>query len=224
MLRDRITCSSMTDASLPNRPRKGRPRAEDRGLADERVLDAATALFMERGFGRTTLDQVSERSQTGKSTLYRRYANKEALFAAVVTRSIDAMFDDLKAAPSDGSVQDRLRHIGHELARVMLDARCVALMRITAAEAGNFPALATLGYQQSFDGTARFVAEAIIGPNGSEPIAAVLPVARRFVELALQPISFQAAFGVDPDLLKDQVSRHVDEAIILLTATGKLTH
>ena len=212
----------MTDTALPDRPRKGRPRAEDRGLVDERVLDAATALFLEQGYGRTTLDQVSDRSRTGKSTLYGRYANKEELFAAVVTRSIDAMFNDLEAGPSEGDVQSRLRHIGRELARVMLDTRCVALMRITAAEAGNFPDLATLGYRMSFDGTARYVADAIVGPGGDVPVASVLPIACRFVELALQPISFQATFGVDPDILKKEVGRHVDEAIVLLTATGLL--
>ena len=190
---------------------------------DDRVLDAATALFLEQGFGRTTLDQVSERSRTGKSTLYGRYANKEALFAAVVTRSINAMFDDLKADATGGDVHSRLRHVGLELARVMLDPRCVALMRITAAEAGNFPALATLGYQMSFDGTARFVAEAITGSDRSRIPTSVMPTACRFVELALQPISFQATFGVDPDVLKKQVGRHIDEAIILLTATGLLT-
>lgn len=207
---------------MTERPRRGRPRAQDRKAMDDRVLDAATALFLEQGFGRTTLDQVSERSRTGKSTLYGRYANKEALFAAVVTRSIDAMFDDLKAAPFEGDVHSRLRHIGLELAHAMLDTRCVALMRITAAEAGNFPALATLGYQMSFDGSARYVAEAIIGPNARGSTASVMPVACRFVELALQPISFQATFGVDPDLLKKEVGRHVDEAILLLTTTGLL--
>ena len=212
----------MTDAVLTERPRRGRPRAEERGFLDDRVLDAATALFLEQGYGRTTLDQVSERSRTGKSTLYGRYANKEELFAAVVTRSISAMFDDLEATPAEGDVYSRLRHVGHELARVTLDRRCVSLMRITAAEADNFPALATLGYEMSFVGTARFVADAIIGPNGSGTTASVMPTAHRFVELALQPISFQATFGVDPDLLKSQIGRHVDEAIILLTTTGLL--
>jgi len=212
----------MSDSSLTERPRRGRPRAEDRGLVDERVLDAATALFLEQGFGRTTLDQVSERSRTGKSTLYGRYANKEELFAAVGIRSINAMFDDLKAGPTEGDVQSRLRHIGRELARVMLDTRCVAIMRITAAEADNFPALATLGYNMSFDGSARYVANAIIGSRGNETIEDVLPIACRFVEVALQPMSFQATFGVDPEILKKEIDRHVDEAIILLTATGLL--
>lgn len=219
---DLVKSEGMTDTHLPERPRRGRPRADERGLADDRVLDAATALFLEQGFGRTTLDQVSDRSRTGKSTLYARYANKEELFAAVVTRSIGAMFDDLEPPSLGGDVEARLRHVGRDLARVMLDTRCVALMRITAAEAGNFPALATLGYETSFEGTARFVAMAIAGSNGEASLDSVLPIACRFVELALQPISFQATFGVDPATLREKVDRHIDEAIILLSATGLL--
>ena len=212
----------MTDEPLTKRPRKGRPREEERALLDDRVLEAATALFLEQGFGRTTLDQVSERSRTGKSTLYGRYANKEALFAAVVTRSINAMFDDQTAAPPTGDVKSRLRHVGRELARVTLEPRCVALMRITAAEAANFPELAKLGYGMSFDGSARFVAQAIVGPEGGSSVASAMPIACRFVELALQPISFQALYGVDTSLLTTDVDRHIDDAIVLLTASGFL--
>lgn len=213
----------MTDEPLTKRPRKGRPREEERALLDDRVLEAATALFLEQGFGRTTLDQVSERSRTGKSTLYGRYANKEALFAAVVTRSINAMFDDQTAAPPSGDVKSRLRHVGRELARVTLEPRCVALMRITAAEAANFPGLAKLGYRMSFEGSARFVAEAIVGCSDDGPsVASVMPIACRFVELALQPISFQAIYGVDTSLLMTDVDRHIDDAIALLTTSGFL--
>lgn len=212
----------MTDEPLTERPRKGRPRAEERALLDDRVLEAATALFLEQGFGRTTLDQVSERSRTGKSTLYGRYANKEALFAAVVTRSINAMFDDQTAAPPTGDVKSRLRHVGRELARVTLEPRCVALMRITAAEATNFPALAKLGYEMSFEGSARFVAEAIVGSADGPSVASAMPIACRFVELALQPISFQAIYGVDTSQLTTDVDRHIDDAIVLLTTSGFL--
>ena len=63
---------------------------------------------------------------------------------------------------------------------------------------------------------------ALVGPNGSGSITSALPIACRFVELALQPISFQATFGVEPDLLKKHVGRHIDEAIVLLTTTGLL--
>lgn len=66
---------------------------------NERILVAATTLFMEQGFARTTMDQVSALSQAGKSTLYGRYPTKEDLFSAVVQRSIGLVFNDLHTGP-----------------------------------------------------------------------------------------------------------------------------
>lgn len=211
----------MTDGQTISRPRRGRPPASEAGLAEERVLDAATALFLEQGFGRTTLDQVSERSRSGKSTLYGRFANKEALFEAVVRRSIAVMFEGVQRPSLDLPVRERVRLVGLELARALLESRCVALMRITAAEAGNFPELATVGYRESFDGAARFVAEAIVGTDAAD-VDQVMPAACRFVEVALQPMSFQATFGAASDELLKLAERDIDDALDVIVARGLL--
>lgn len=212
----------MTEGVRSSKSRRGRPPASEAGLVDERVLDAAAELFLSQGFGRTTLDQVSERSRTGKSSLYGRYANKEKLFAAVVTRSINEMFADLSAAPSGRDRKDRLRHLGLELVRVLLTNRCVSLMRIVAAEAATFPELATLGYHMSFEGSARAIAQTLANSEDEVETERMLPIACRFVELALQPISFQATFGRPMDELLAKAPRDVEDAITLLTATGQL--
>jgi len=210
----------MTPSDTINRPRRGRPPAGEAGMAEARVLDAATALFLEQGFGRTTLDQVSERSRTGKSTLYGRFASKEVLFEAVVRRSIAAMFADVTEPDPTLPVRERVRATGMALARALLESRCVALMRITAAEAGNFPELATVGYRESFDGAARFVADAIAQEDDSFENA--MPAACRFVELALQPMSFQATFGAPSDELLALADRDIDDALSVIVARGLL--
>lgn len=210
----------MTGTDTTDRPRRGRPPAGEAGMAEARVLDAATALFLEQGFGRTTLDQVSDRSRSGKSTLYGRFASKEALFEAVVRRSIAAMFEGVTKPDPALPVRERVRAVGMELARALMQSRCVALMRITAAEAGNFPELATVGYRESFDGAARFVAEAIAGDG--DGVEDAMPGACRFVELALQPMSFQATFGASPDELLALADRDIDDALHVLAARGLL--
>jgi AcrR family transcriptional regulator len=48
----------------------------------ERVLEAARELFAERG-GEVTMEEVARRAGVGVGTVYRRFANKEQLFAAV---------------------------------------------------------------------------------------------------------------------------------------------
>ena len=61
-----------------------RPLRRDAQRNRERILDAASALFAERGLD-VTLDQVAARAGVGVGTVYRRFSNKEEL--------IDALFE-----------------------------------------------------------------------------------------------------------------------------------
>lgn len=65
------------------RPR-GRPKvASDRDQRNH-IVEVGRGIFLERGFGRSTMDEVAARARMSKTTLYRFFANKLELFAAVV--------------------------------------------------------------------------------------------------------------------------------------------
>lgn len=153
----------------------------------------------------------------GKSSLYRRYPDKETLFAKVVERSIQTMFDDM-SSPEGQTLHERLRATGRALAESLLVPRCVALMRITAAEALNFPVLARTAYRVSFVGAVARVTDVLIGGGIDKPDAARL--ATRFVELVLQPLSFQAVFGASREALRERCLGDVDDALTVLVAHG----
>lgn len=59
----------------------GRPRDPD---VDVRALQAARAVYAERGWSGFTLDEVARRSGIGKGSLYLRWANKAALVVEAV--------------------------------------------------------------------------------------------------------------------------------------------
>ncbi|MCB1636015.1 MAG: helix-turn-helix transcriptional regulator, partial [Xanthomonadales bacterium] len=48
------------------------------------LLEAAFALFLERGFAATRIDDIAERAQVSKGTVYLYYPSKEALLTAAV--------------------------------------------------------------------------------------------------------------------------------------------
>jgi AcrR family transcriptional regulator len=50
----------------------------------DRILQAALEVFAEKGFYVATVDEVAERAVLGKGTVYRYFANKEALFNELV--------------------------------------------------------------------------------------------------------------------------------------------
>lgn len=62
------------------------PRPPDRA---ERILDAATRLFCERGYYNVTLDDIGDAVGITGSAIYRHFANKDALLLAVNERMID---------------------------------------------------------------------------------------------------------------------------------------
>ena len=71
----------MTD----DRPRT--PQARTR-LARRAVLDAARTLFLERGYGATTIDAISRASEVPQATVYRLFTSKQGILKALLDTSV----------------------------------------------------------------------------------------------------------------------------------------
>lgn len=73
-------------------------RSQRKGEATaERILDAAEALFAERGYEGTTLRDVAAAVGIRNPSLYNHFENKESLYAAVLERVIRPVLDLLAA-------------------------------------------------------------------------------------------------------------------------------
>jgi AcrR family transcriptional regulator len=59
----------------------------------DRILDGATALVLERGIARTTLDDVPEVTKASKGHLYYYFADKDDLIHVVIDRTIQQVLD-----------------------------------------------------------------------------------------------------------------------------------
>src|SRR5215813_12176890 len=76
--------------------RFGRPPKELAGEVDERILNAARKIFVERGFEGTSIDEIADAARAGKPTIYARFGDKRALFTAVMTRDVVARITQFK--------------------------------------------------------------------------------------------------------------------------------
>ena len=74
----------------PHRTRRGE-------LTAERILDAAEALFAERGFAGTTLRDVAGAVGIRTPSLYNHFAGKDELYAAVLERGLGPVVEALVA-------------------------------------------------------------------------------------------------------------------------------
>src|SRR6201982_1978595 len=93
----------------PGPARIGRQRRELAGEVEERILDAAGKIFLERGFEGASIDEIAEVARSGKPTIYVRFRDKRALFTAVVTRDILSRITEFKGEAATGAtIEERL--------------------------------------------------------------------------------------------------------------------
>lgn len=63
--------------------------------AREAILDAAVVEFEQHGFRKVALEDVARRAGVSRTTIYRRFTNRDELVAAVIERENAALFADI---------------------------------------------------------------------------------------------------------------------------------
>lgn len=204
--------------------RGGRPPAKDAGDVDRRILEAATGLFLRLGFDATSCEQVVAQAGAGKASLYARYANKEALFAAVIRQNVERALAPAAEVGIDLPLQARLREVGRSILIHSLRPEAVALMRVVLSTAHRMPDLARLADQIGRDGAVRRVATTIAGsvPRTPDEMDRAEQVANRFIDLVFVPAQMRALLGDDVDAGSPGADRRVDDALDLLANSGWL--
>jgi AcrR family transcriptional regulator len=211
----------ITSATRPRRG--GRPAAKDAGDVDRRILDAAASLFRRLGFDATSCDQVVAQAGAGKASLYARYANKEALFTAVVHDHVEHSLAPAGDISLDLPLAARLQAVGHSLATHSLQPDVVALMRVVLATANRLPDLARLADQIGRDRAVERVAATIVGTTtGADTLDRARRVADTFIDLVYVPMQMRALLGDDLAILAEGADKRIGEAVLLLKKSGLL--
>src|ERR1700722_8166810 len=117
------------------------------------ILDAALAVFAERGFAATRMDDIAERAGVTKGTIYLYFESKVAVFRGLVQESIGVTIGQFAAAVAhyEGSTPELLRNILRGIGQFICTTDRVVLPKIILAEAGNFPTLAEFYRREIID-------------------------------------------------------------------------
>jgi AcrR family transcriptional regulator len=117
-----------------------------RRLPEERpkqILDAALAVFAERGLAAARLDDIAKRAGVSKGTIYLYFANKEELFRGVVRGTVISFIEQGEAqfeAHRDPQLALDLWMTGHWA--WIRSATFPAIHRLVNSELRDFPDLA----------------------------------------------------------------------------------
>ena len=127
-----------------NQGRRGRPANEALG---QMIADAACELFVELGFQATTMDKVAQRAKISKLSIYRHFANKEALFSAAIAARCHQFAPQALFEGVDGSAEDQLMAVGSSLLRTFLSPDVRRVEAMIMADKTNQKSLSKLQYE-----------------------------------------------------------------------------
>jgi TetR/AcrR family transcriptional regulator, mexJK operon transcriptional repressor len=115
------------------------------------ILEAATDLFLRNGYLGTSMDEVAQRADVSKQTVYAQFSSKEALFVAMVGSMTSAAASevhcDLGVARNREEVSGYLRAYAERQLLVVLTPRLMQLRRLVIGEVGRFPQLGRSIYE-----------------------------------------------------------------------------
>ena len=127
----------------PPRPR-GRPKTEDLGALEARIVLAARQAFVLHGYGATSVNTIAKFARVSKNTFYARFSSKAELFRAIVARQVASTQEELR--PSFGGpeehLEERLRAYLNVAVRSSLGGDVLEINRLIISESPQFPELA----------------------------------------------------------------------------------
>ena len=195
-------------------PRVARHRKARYSLPERRqaLLDAARAVFLERGFANATIDAVVERAGGSKATVYELFENKEGLFAALVAECAEELANLIKDHPLDGSIEDDLRDFGRHYLEILTRPERIALFRLVIGECGRAPEIGEIFYRTGPEAILKRVADMLrsAASRGRLAISDAEAMAHFLIDSLRGHIHLQVMLNPTRRPTPKEIERHVD--------------
>lgn len=121
---------------------RGRPTQAEALAIEHRLREAAVEAFVDNGFEATTMEAVAAAAGITRRTLYAKYADKQALFAAVIPQALAEMpFLGVEIEVPDGDLASSLREMSRQIIERLVHPKAVRLRRLAMLEADRIAAL-----------------------------------------------------------------------------------
>lgn len=197
---------------MPSEKKKQQVRVATVLTRRKAMLDAAIDVFVEKGYERTSLNDIIERSKGSFSTLYSQFGSKEGL--------LRAMIEETCAWPSieNGkhqivSLEKELFDVSIQFVRNALTPRMLAVYRIVITENHLLPDLAKFFFETG---------PKLVKQKISEHLRGVMPenktgltyeeLANIFIGALIGDLHFRYSLGIYPSSTKN-IEQHVHNVV-----------
>ncbi|QDY77074.1 TetR/AcrR family transcriptional regulator [Streptomyces qinzhouensis] len=169
------------------------------------IMEAATELFLCKGYPGTSMDEIAATAAVSKQTVYKQFADKETLFGAIIANASVKVgpFVEVVDALRDTENLDRdLAALARHYIATVIQPRGLQLRRLLIAEAGRFPEVAADYYERAPERTIAALAACFehLAARGLLTLDDPLLAARHFAWLILAVPMDHAMFYARDDI------------------------
>lgn len=202
------------EKSMAERRKKSQTRGEARRQA---ILEAATDLFLKKGYAATSLSDIIHSSKGSRSTVYTQFGSKEGLLCAMVqeiTLRIWHAIQENDNAGLCGNVEDYMVGLARKFLMAAMSPLAIAVNRILAAEGRRLPEISHLFFKAGpmvveEQLVARFQAIPAVRRGEIAPETAV----RIFLGMVVSGYFFRCTLGLVPPPQEEEIDLHVRAAV-----------
>ncbi|WP_373079937.1 TetR/AcrR family transcriptional regulator [Zhongshania sp.] len=138
----KVSTLATTKKKTPKRRySQGRPTLDDLEQRKSRVLEIATALFVEQGFAETSLVEIAKHAGVATRTIYQHFGNKEDIFKIVLDQRMAETDGGLPTINEDQHLFGVLMDTAHYVCALAVGGNAIPFQRLMVAESQRFPDL-----------------------------------------------------------------------------------
>lgn len=196
--------------------RGGRPTAAQARELTARIVQVATRRFLDQGYEATRIEAVALDAGISKRTFYARFADKAALFGAVVHDIIGRVSPAAGIPPLAGrSLEEALTGLAGLILDAALARDSLALYRMIVAESVRFPELSAVVAGQGAVGRAvEVIAQVLLAHRAGQGLGppAAREAAEHFLFMVLA-LPQRRALGLGPAMTTEELQRWKHTAV-----------
>ena len=121
---------------------QAKPSARNGGSRDA-IVAGAVRLFLARGFGAVSMDELAEAAGVARRTLYNQFSSKEEIFREMllrVSRELEHAFPP--GVETEGDVEEVLRRVARMILKLHKNREYLGFLRMVVADSRQFPWIA----------------------------------------------------------------------------------
>ncbi|MCK9394437.1 MAG: TetR/AcrR family transcriptional regulator [Methylobacter sp.] len=196
----------------------GRPRKGKELQSRDRLLDTASSLFLEHGYGNLSLETIAREARVSMRTIYSQFGGKAGLFGAMIRRCSDRFVTSLSEEHVLASSPDEvLISFAKQFLHGITRPDVVRMRAMLVGESPRFPDLAIQFYEQGPQRTLNHLAQFFARLQKVDYFVAMDPhfLAEQFLSALRSERLLKLQLGLEPTPDEAEIDIWVRQAINL---------